>query len=166
MFFLCIKIFFARIIDVSLGTIRTVFIVKGNKFISSLIAFIEIFIWFYAARSALSTEVSSIFIVIAYALGYATGTYIGTMINEIFIEGVYSIQVISNKMKEKDILKIKKEKFGVTEVNTNDGKSMLYLTINKKRYKECIQLIKKIDSNSFIIVNDSKLAYNGYIKKK
>lgn len=165
MFLLCLKIFFARIIDVSLGTVKMMFIVKGNKFISSIIAFIELFIWFYAAREALNTEVSSLWIVISYALGYATGTYIGTTINEVFITGIYSIEVISDKITKKDINKIKRNDFGVSVVKTTDNKTMLFLSINKKRYKECVQLIKSIDPKSFIIINDSKVAYNGYIKK-
>lgn len=165
MFLLCLKIFFARICDVSLGTIRTVFIVKGNKFISSLIAFVEIIIWFFAAREALNTEISSIFIVISYALGYATGTYVGTIINELFINGVISIQVISNKIGSKEITKIKKNNFGVSVVKTIDNKNMLFLEINKKRVKECIKLIESLDKSSFIIINESKIAYNGYIKK-
>lgn len=165
MFLLCLKIFLARICDVSLGTIRTVFIVKGNKFISALIAFVEIVIWFFAAREALNTEISSIFIVISYALGYATGTYVGTIINELFINGVISIQVISNKIGNKEISKIKKNNFGVSVVKTIDNKNMLFLEINKKRVKECIKLIESLDKSSFIIINESKIAYNGYIKK-
>lgn len=165
MFFLCIKIFFARILDVSLGTIRTMYIVKGNKFVASLIAFIEIFIWFFAARSALNTEISSLWIVISYALGYASGTYIGTLINELFITGIYSIQVISDTIAKKEINQIKRQNFGVSVVEMNNGKKMLFLSINKKRYHECVKLIKKLDPKSFIIVNDSKVAYDGYIKK-
>ena len=90
MILLCLKIFLARIIDVSLGTVRTYFIVKGKRTIAAIIAFVEIFIWFYAAREALNTEITSIFIVISYAAGYATGTYLGTIINEMFISGFVS----------------------------------------------------------------------------
>lgn len=165
MVLLCLKIFLARIMDVSLGTVRTLFIVKGNKIVSATIAFIEVLIWFFAAREALSTEISSIWIAISYALGYASGTFIGTIINEHFISGIYSIQVISDKISTRDINKIKKNNFGVSIVETVDKKKMLFLSINKKRYKECVKLIKSIDPSSFIIINDSKVAYNGYIKK-
>lgn len=166
MILLCLKIFLARIIDVSLGTVRTYFIVKGKRTIAAIIAFIEIFIWFYAAREALNTDVTSIFIVISYAAGYATGTYLGTIINEMFISGFVNIQVISNKIKDKEIDKIKKNNFGISVIKTIDEKHMLFIETNKKRVKECINLIKKIDEKSFIIINDSKVAYNGYIKKK
>lgn len=164
--FLSIKIFFARILDVSLGTIRTMFIVKGNKLTSASIAFIEVIIWFFAAREALNTELNSIWIAISYAGGYATGTFIGTFINEFFISGIYSIQVISSNITPKDINTIKNQDFGVSVISTTDHKTILLLSINKKRYRECLKLIKSIDSNSFIVVNEAKLAHNGYIKNK
>lgn len=166
MLFLCLKIFFARIVDVSLGTVRTYFIVKGKRTIAAIIAFVEIFIWFFAAREALNTDISSIFIVISYAGGYATGTYLGTIINELFISGFVSIQVISDKMGDKEIEEIKKNNFGVSIVNTVDDKRMLFMETNKKRVKECLKLLERLDKKSFIIINDSKVAYNGYIKKK
>lgn len=162
---LCIKIFFARIADVTLGTIRTMFIVKGNKVVASSIAFFELIIWFFAAREALNTELETMWIVVAYAGGYATGTFIGTYINEIFISGIYNVQVISKNISNKDINKIKANNFGVTIINTDEDKKILLLEINKKRYNECIKLLKSIDSSSFIIVSESKLVHNGYIKK-
>lgn len=81
MFLLCLKIFFARILDVTLGTIKTVYIVNGNKIKSTIIAFFEVLIWFDIARTSLNTNIDSIIIPIVYSLGYATGTYIGMFIN-------------------------------------------------------------------------------------
>ena len=60
--FTCLKIFFARILDVSLNTIRTTFVLRGKTLIVAIIAFLEITIWFLVARTALNTELN-IFIV-------------------------------------------------------------------------------------------------------
>ena len=62
MFLLCLKVFIARMIDVSLGTIRTMFIVKGNKIVASVIAFLEVLVWFYASRSIFSIEENGLII--------------------------------------------------------------------------------------------------------
>ena len=56
---LCIKIFFARIIDVTLGTVRTIYSVKGKTFTAGFIAFFEISIWFMVVREALNTEMTN-----------------------------------------------------------------------------------------------------------
>ena len=103
---LCIKIFLARIIDVSLGTIKTFYVFKEQRLISFIISFFELLIWYYAARSALAIDINSIFIPISYALGYATGTYIGTFFSSKYIKGNLTINIISNKITEKDIIKI------------------------------------------------------------
>ena len=42
---LCLKIFFVRILDVSMGTLRTVITVKGKTLYASLVGFVEVFIW-------------------------------------------------------------------------------------------------------------------------
>ena len=83
--FLCIEIFLARIIDVSLGTIRTIIVVKGRNLIGSILGFIEVAVWFLVVEQALSNGNSNIFIVLSYALGFATGTYIGGIISKRFI---------------------------------------------------------------------------------
>ena len=72
---LCIKVFFIRIIDVSLGTVRTIIIVKDKKLFASIIGFFEMLIWFLVAKEAINTNNNSILIAIFYSLGFATGTY-------------------------------------------------------------------------------------------
>ena len=163
--FIAIKVFLARMIDVSLGTVRMMFIVKGKRGLASLIAFIEVLIWFYASRSIFS-DVLNNYIIIFYALGYSAGTFMGTLLNELFITGIYSIQVISKNMTDRDIRFIKFNRFGVTVLESIDKKKVLLMEIDKKRYKECIKLLRKLDNKCFIVVNDSKLAYNGFLKNK
>ncbi len=165
MFLLCLKVFFARFVDVSLGTVKMMFIVKGRKLISTIIAFVEIIIWFIAAKEAITTSQSSIIVILSYALGYATGTYVGTIINEKFISGVLLLQVISSVLGKKEIEKIKKHQYGVSAVETIDKKLMLFISVEKKQVKECMEYIKSLDQNAFILFNDSKGAFNGYFKK-
>ena len=75
--FICVKIFFARILDVTISTFRQNIMLKGKIVISTILAFFEILIWFLVAREALVIAIDSIFIPISYSLGYATGTLIG-----------------------------------------------------------------------------------------
>ena len=82
---MCLKIFFARLIDVSLGTFRTINIVKGKDLIASIIGLIEITVWFLVVKEALNTDNNSIFIVLAYALGFSVGTYIGGKISIVIL---------------------------------------------------------------------------------
>lgn len=163
--FLCIKIFFARILDVSIGTIRTVLMVKGRIYITTFLAFIEVLIWFMIAREALVTKIESLFIPISYALGYATGTFIGSYISNHYVKGIIGIEIIATQNQLDLIKAIKKSGFAVSIVDLKGNKNgLLICQINKKKEPKLISIVKKYDSNAFIIVNETKYVHNGFIK--
>ena len=108
LFILCLKVFFVRIIDVSMGTCRTIVTVKGKKLLASLIGFFEVFIWFIVVKEALNTNSTSIFIALSYAGGYATGTFIGSAVSEKLIKGNFGVQVITSKRDDELVAFLKK----------------------------------------------------------
>ena len=83
---MCIIIFFARVIDVSLATFVTVLTVKGKRALATIIGFIDVLIWFLVVKEALNTDIKSIWIAFSYAGGYALGTFIGTTLSNKLIE--------------------------------------------------------------------------------
>ncbi len=155
MLILCFKIFLSRILDVSLSSVRTMFVVKCNKIMASLIAFVEIFIWFYAAKEALVSNSTSLCIIVSYALGYATGTFIGTLINEKFISGIYSLKVSLKGVNENMIKKLNSICLDVVSLK-GEGKNILFLEVDKKNYKELVNNIYIIDKSASIVINDAK----------
>ncbi len=166
---LCIKIFFARIIDVTLGTIRMVYTVKGKTLIAGIVAFIEVFIWFIIAREALNNGVESIWIAVAYAGGFASGTLLGSFISNRFINSLISVEVITSKGTPENIEKIRLEGFGVSVVETSSSfkeqkNTILFITLNSKHLDELKRIIRHIDKNAFMVVNESKVVQNGFIK--
>lgn len=165
LFLMCIKIFFARLIDVSLGTFRTINTVKGRDLIAALIGIVEITVWFLVVKEALNTDNNSLWIVFAYAMGFAVGTYIGGKISKIFIKSNLEVQVILSKKEDEIINKIREKGYGVTAIEvkgTKDNKYMLYIQIRDKSLENLKKLIKKLDSKAFIVVNETKYVENGY----
>ena len=165
---LCIKIFLVRIVDVSLGTTRTLFVVKGKKKTAALIGFVEVFIWFIIVREALNTDSKSIFVAISYAAGFAIGTYIGSFLSEMFIKGNLTVQVILNQNDEV-IEAIREKGYAVSVIdikgkNNENNKWMLFIEINKKQNVNLQKLIHKLDKNAFIVINETKYVQNGFIK--
>lgn len=163
---LCIKIFFVRIIDVSLGTFRTIITVKGKALYASLIGFIEVFVWFLIVREALNTDVKSIWIAVSYSLGFATGTYIGSLLSNHFIESLLTIQIITEKYSLVNILR--ENRYGVSVLNVNgineNEKYMLIVEIKNKSLKHLRSIAESIDKNCFFIVTETKYVQNGFIK--
>ena len=160
LFFTCIKIFFARILDVSLNTIRTTFVLRGKTLIVAIIAFLEITIWFLVARTALNTELN-FFIVLSYSGGYTTGTIIGTIITNNFIKTNMELIVISNKIRTTK--KIKDNDYGVTILNKDKDKIVLLIETKKKRIDDLTTLLNKLDKNAFITIKETKTIINGYM---
>ena len=167
MLLLCIKIFFVRIIDVTLGTIRTMFTVKGKRLIASLFGFVEVLIWFLIVREALQTEDKSIFVAISYALGFATGTYIGGFLANILITGKVTVQVFTENIEVVDILR--EQGYAVTVLDckgyNTKSKYMLYIGVDKKKEKTLRSLIHQLDEHAFIVENENNYVENGYFKK-
>ena len=159
---LCIKIFLARIADVSIGVIRTVELVKDNTFKAVVLAFFEVFIWILIAREALINI--NILVAIFYSLGYAVGTLIGSYLSKLLIKGTLSVQVISSKIKLNDMKNIKENGYGLTNINLDNNKKLLLIEVNKKKLNNIINIIKNIDSKAFITVSDTKYIKNGFIK--
>lgn len=159
---LCLKIFFARILDVSISTVRTVYVLKGKTLIVACLAFLEITIWFLVAREALNVKNMSLWIVLSYSGGYTTGTIVGTFITKKFVSGNLGLSVISSSIQYEDLNTIKEAGFGVSSIDMNEGKIMLILQITKKRLEECKSLIYSLDKNAFISVNETKFVYNGF----
>ena len=170
MFVLCFKIFFARIIDVSLGTIRTVLVVRGRRFTPAFIAFFEVLIWFLIAREALTTEVTSILIPICYAGGYATGTFIGGFISNNLVEGLIGVNVTTKTSGAKIMIdEIRKAGFGVSVIDLknpqdDENKTMLIVQLNKSKLKTLTAIIRKNDPDAFVVINETKYTQNGLIK--
>ena len=165
LFFMCMKIFFARLIDVSLGTFRTINTVKGRDLIASLIGLVEITVWFLVVKEALNTDNNSFFIVASYALGFSVGTYIGGKISKIFIKSNLEVQVILSKKDDSIVNKIRESGYGVTAIEvkgTKDLKYMLYIQIRDNTLENLKRIVRKLDSKAFIVVNETKYVENGY----
>ena len=167
MFLLCLKIFFARILDVTLGTVRMVQTVKGRTIVAGIIAFFEVAVWFLVVREALQTE-ANLWIVIAYSGGYATGTMLGTLISNKFINSIISVEVITSKATKENVEIIRSKGYGVsafdTVYNLGEPKHMLLVTLNSRNLNDLKKSIYEIDEHAFILVDELKIVQNGYIK--
>lgn len=166
---LCLKIFFVRIIDVSLGTVRTIITVKGRRVVASMVGFVEVFVWFLIVREALNTDEVSIWIAVSYSLGFATGTYIGSILSDIFISGTLGVQVVTSNSDDNIINILRKNGYALTVLpvegmNDDNSKYMLFIEIDKKRFNDLKRLIKSLDEKAFIVVNETKFVQNGYFK--
>ena len=166
--FLCIRIFLVRIMDVSLGTIRTVMTVRGKNVIAALIGFVEVTIWFLVVKDALNSASNSLWIAVSYAGGFATGTFIGGFISKTFIRSKLGVQIVIHQENKKliDILRENGYALSVVSAQGLEGKNklMLFLEIDSDHLALLEELVKQSDEKAFIVVNETKYVQNGYFR--
>lgn len=159
-------IFFAKIIEVALMTIRTVLITRGEKLYGSIIGFVEVSIWLYVVSKVLISIDEDPIKMVVYALGFTCGNYFGCILEEKLAIGVLTINVITSENDGKELAQILREqKIGVTIVDAEgikDEKKMLIIHAKRKRRKEIINLIQNSDIKSVVSVTDTKTVYGGY----
>ncbi|HOO83369.1 MAG TPA: DUF2179 domain-containing protein [Prolixibacteraceae bacterium] len=149
-------IFFARICDVTIGTLRIVMVSKGKKMLAPLLGFVEVFIWIIAVGKIMQ-NLDNWFNIVAYSAGFATGNYIGLIIEEKLAMGVVRIQVITAKAADELIIKLKLSGYGIThhEATGANGKvSILYSIINRTDLRKVVRIIRESNPNAFYSIED------------
>ncbi len=167
---LCAEIFFCRILDVSCCTIRTVLTVKERTALSALVGFFEAFLWFVVVRQALSATNDSIFVALAYGGGFAAGTYVGGRLARWLIKSNVVMEVVTTGKNDELVKALQESKFAVTVVDTKatafgPEKYMLFSEISSRRLPEYKKLVYRLDPRAFIMVQETKYVFNGFMRK-
>jgi len=151
-----ILIMLARICDVSLGTVRIMLISKGYRNIAPLIGFLEVLVWLVAVSQILQ-HLDKWLYYVAFALGYALGTFIGMKIEQKLSLGQVVIRVITNHSSEKLIECLKQNNFNFTTVEA-EGKfgpvKIIFMITQRHLLKEAIHLIETQNPTAFFSVED------------
>ena len=161
-------IFFARICDVSIGTIRIILIARGKKYMAPILGFFEILIWLTAISKVLTT-MSGIESYLIYAAGFASGNYVGMLIEEFLSFGHVALRVVT-RIRAAEVLDVLKEKgYGVTTFagrGLEGDVSLLYTVVPRKKIKDVMAIIEKYHPRAFITIEDVKSYKSGYISAR
>jgi uncharacterized protein YebE (UPF0316 family) len=163
---LYVVIFFVKVFEVSLQTLRIVLITKDERVKGAFIGFFEVIIWVIVVSAVLNNITEDPFKIIVYALGFAVGNYVGSKLENLFAIGDASIEVITHKKDGQKIAQyIRKRGYAVTAVNAhgmNDDREILFMHVPRKKIKTTVRLVQEIESDVVITVHDIKPIYGGY----
>jgi len=149
-------IFIARIADVSMGTVRVIFVSRGFKYLAPVVGFFEILIWLLAIGQIMK-NLSNPMCYIAYAGGFAMGNYVGICIADKLSLGMVLIRIVSKKDAIPLVEQLKEENYGVTSVDGHgtSGEVKVVLTIVPRReVKSVIEQVKKFNPNAFYTIEE------------
>lgn len=149
-------IFFSRIVDVTLDTLRIVFISRGNKVIAPILGFFEILIWLIAITRIME-NLDNITTYFAYAAGFAVGNYVGLRVEEKLAMGMQIIRIITGRDSSELIESLREKGFGVTAVDA-EGKNgpvhVIFLITKRQVAKEVISIVNKYNPKAFYSIED------------
>ena len=152
---LYIGIFLAKTLEVTLATIRTVLITRGEKLLGALIGFVEVIIWVYLVGNLITTVSEDPIKVLFYSAGFAFGNYVGTFLEEKLALGLITVNVITSK-EDGDKLAhlLREEKLGVTTIDGEgrvESKKILMVHLKRKKKNEVVEMIENSGYNLSLI---------------
>jgi uncharacterized protein YebE (UPF0316 family) len=164
--FLPLLIMLARICDVSIGTLRLIFVSKGYKFYAPLLGFFEVIIWLLAIGQIMQ-HLDNFMCYIAYGLGFATGNYVGIYLEERMSLGTVVLRIIPRKDTTELIEHLRTSNFGVSavEIEGMSGKlKMLFTIVKRKDLQEALEIISAHNPASFYTIEDIRTVSEGYFR--
>ena len=162
-FLLPVLIFFIRIIDVSLGTMRIIFVSRGMKILSVFFGFIEVLIWLFAIGQIMQ-NLTNVTNYIAYAAGFASGNFVGIYLESRLAVGFLLLRIITEKDATDLTDYLRSEDFGVTTVAARglSGKvRIIFSVIKRKDLKDLLSAVQKFNPHAFISIEDVRSVSHG-----
>ncbi|MBN1961172.1 MAG: hypothetical protein JW841_09510 [Deltaproteobacteria bacterium] len=152
---LVIFIFVMRIIDVSLGTVRTLAIVNGRIKLAVFLGFIEVLIWISVVSQVIIRIHEHIVVALAFAGGFATGNAVGILFEKKLALGNAVVRIISAGSGEA-IVKAIREAGQTATTFAGQGRdgpvTLIYIRCSRRKISEFITLARKLDPQSFCAV--------------
>ncbi|MCU4155993.1 DUF2179 domain-containing protein [Carboxylicivirga sp. A043] len=161
-------IFLSRVADVTIGTLRIVFLSKGFKVLAPVLGFFEVLIWLLA-MTKIFENLDNWFYFIAYAGGFAMGNYIGLIIEERIALGVVNIRIITQKSGVELIKNLSESGYGVTHLDAHGSKGpvhIIYCILKRKDVAEVTEIIKRFNPKAFYTLEDIRFTNSGVFRKR
>lgn len=161
-------IFLARIIDVTIGTMRIIFVSKGQRTIAPILGFFEVFIWIIAIGQIMG-NINNFACYFGYAAGFATGNWVGMKLEEHLAMGNILVRVIAAKNGNLLVKNLNTHGYGATMVE-GEGSSgkvqLIYSIISRDNLKNVVALIEEFNPKSFFTIEDIRKVSSGIFPAK
>lgn len=163
-------IFFARVIDVSLNTVRTILMVKGRRYIAALIGFFEVLVYILALGKLLGSLGNPVRLIV-YCAGFACGILVGTIIEERLALGYLGVQIITSCANAGLADYLRENGHGVTTWTAygKDGeKLIIHVMLPRKAAGQLEEVIRQqnCSDHTFLIFSEPKMFRGGFIQRK
>lgn len=159
-----VAIFLARIVDVSLGTFRTIMVFRGYRALAACIGFVELVIWTLASAQVLG-NLDKWYLVIAYAGGFGSGNYVGIWLESKLAIGSELVRAISFRGSGHLAETLRAHGFRAVELAGNAGPQqpceVVLIVTKRRKVRSLLALITATDPDAVYSLTDVKHVYDG-----
>ncbi|OHE38928.1 MAG: hypothetical protein A2013_00205 [Tenericutes bacterium GWE2_38_8] len=160
-------IFFSKIIEVTIGTMRVILISKGYRKPGTFLAIFEILLWVFIASRVIMGITETPMKGVVYSLGFAIGVYIGSLLENRVAVGKILIYVILNKESALSVCQaLRASGNGVTSIDAHgkdDDRTVLMIFANRKNKPVIIKVVESMDPKALIVSNEVSILNGGYV---
>lgn len=158
-----VLIMLARICDVTIGTMRIIFVSKGQRYVAPILGFFEVFIWIIVIGQIMA-NLNNWACYFGYALGFALGNYVGMRVEEYLAVGKQLVRVIATKDGIDLVKSLNTKGFGATliEGEGSTGKvQLIYVIANRDSMSQVLTVINDFNPKLFYSIEDIKKVSSG-----
>jgi uncharacterized protein YebE (UPF0316 family) len=153
-----VAVFFARVTDVTMGTMRTISIVQGRTRIAFLLGFLEVSVWLVVISAVINRIMEKPILGVFYALGFSTGNVVGILLEKRIAFGHMVLRFITPRAGKKMAEKVRDAGFGVTTF-PGEGLSgpvtMLYVVCRRRDLPRVLQIARSVEPDAFYITEQA-----------
>lgn len=164
-----LAIFFGKIIEISLDTVRVVMINRGEKLKAAIIGFVVVIIWIFIVSSIITDLSANYFKCFLYAVAYGIGNYVGVLIEDKLAIGLTGVQIIAPiELGESYADCLREAGYGVTMLDGygyNATRKVLMLYMPRKKLNSAMKKITEEMPEAVVVVSDLKKVRGGYCRK-
>lgn len=157
-------IFFARVVDMSLATMRMILIFRGRRIEGAALGFIEVSIYI-TALSKIVGSINNLGNLLAYSSGFAAGTLVGSLIEEKLALGLLTVHVFPFPKHQGQMLEeLRNAGFGVTAIRAEGligERTILETFIRRREWRKLTEIVRRIDPETFVAALDTKVTLGG-----
>ena len=153
----------SRVVDVTLGTIRIIYIARGMRYLAPFFGFFEILVWLLAIGQIMRNLTNPLYY-LAYAVGFTLGNFVGILVEERLAIGSVVIRIITQKDSDTLIDRLRGQGYGVTVLNAIGSTGMvkvIFTIVKRKNLEEVIDEVRQYNPKAFFSVEDVRTAREG-----
>ncbi len=149
-------IFFSRIVDVTFGTLRIIFISRGLSLLAAGVGFFEVLVWLLAITQVMQNLTSWI-TYLAYAFGFSAGNFVGITIEKRLAIGNLIVRIITRREADALVRFLWHSGYGVTSIDAHGETGpvkVIFTIVKRRKLPEIIAIIKRFNPNAFYTIED------------